>query len=1387
VTEKSGTADANGLTNTWSCDTCGATGTQSTSGGVMASATGQTHTCTKDGVTYSTSVAGFTASAKWSAGNGEQKSSSACAGCGTVLTITASGGVDPTWGASGHTCNYTVTFNCSTGDVTASGDGSVASKSVTAPTSTSNKQRYLLTACSVKIGTKTYSGYTYTADTLTCDGYTAGYGCTVTHATQNIIHPATKTFTFSLVETVDVYAYRELLSAKVYTLERAEIASVNTSLISSSAVGQASSNTNISVDMWKANGDYNGSNGRVWFTKFKSPQYKSGDGWTSTTVSGDNGAEHYWLGNCTISMTVVADNSVGTLANSGAIDSVSISKSYGKQTAHWNADSSHGNTNYQSKIGDVLTDDQALTEALHVVNAWECANSVENGYTANIISDAMSISVANVGSQNILAESYAIDSGINLFNFGFTENGQTYYRNHANKYGTAEELQNTLNTNVFWDKYDDVGNLNDAKTLYVGYTGHVSSNPSVKYSSDGIIRGESFIDSLSKATLSGYVTNGEKWSQNSNIIVATCYSRTVPITSTVPGRTNFVSKSEGTAQTQTFNGYYTTFAYPNIGSFTVNRYLNGSLISSGSNVSNNGAGNVSGYTNTSDGSTINYCTALVISNISMIQTAKNGVYTSPIGVNVYYNLALDFSNQSLCQQCVDSEQVSAPKITADRKTEYVAKLSPDSDNGVLNDVLIHDPVSSQYSQLIGNGYGDYDGNGPAEDETGEDMRVSTQGVAEANKNNYVVIGNTVHLWITDFGDFYDAYGDSIAGVATASLGVGCTYNGADSNTGKINSNAKGYTNNMNTGRWVAERDVMFTFPVIGTKVNGDTVTIPANTWINLSEYRCNTLENNTGSVSKASDGSLTNAASGVFHGATDALQNALSSDSEFKYGLDYSFQVVTSAEETTTATVTFATIAINAGSNIDFDQYQNRNITRDYNLVADNTTYCSTTIEVVGRIGNLALEDVGDFRYSELFKKALTSWSIPNVVHDVDSSYPVKILTTTADIMLSSRGHTAQTQSHATLSVTNYRYGSITGLGKAGEWGTLPLTAASLQSNSTYSTEQLKIGYASYFDIETIGNYYGINTLEGGSFGGDDGPSSVADENSGEDTRTAVMTITPHYYLYDYSEGKFYAIDLYAGSSGSYTLYYSDTSAASVKKLTETGLSIDLTTEAARRNTTSTEESYTDTVLSYWGINKAAYKKYDYIGTASKIVLDCNDLDYIGSSYLYGDASDGTGTNQLGGTAMSWSTGNGVTALNFMKQSQRWYFTLNLPSSTIATYAGAATSKTEVLTANQKLKNDHPNSVIVAFAGITVQGSVYELEYDARLMNGGKDNKITLYSNDNKPDNCNNNTITIGENGVDVYSSTGTIVTKIDSKWAPLVVYDAYNTSTTDLTTTGTH
>lgn len=1375
--------------------------------------------------------------------------SRACKVCGTTVTPTCNsndkGKCDKNHTVS-HSCSASVTFNCSTGAVTMNNCSGPSSGTLI-----STGQRYKLNSGTWSCpGGATISGG-YDNSALLCQGYTSGTGCVASHNT-NCVHPISKNHKFYIKESIDMYAYRTITNAKVYGLTDAEITAVNTELVDTNAVGQSTSNSNLALWLWRADGGYKNGNGRVWFTQFSNPNYNGG--WLSTSISNSDHTTNagYWLGDVTVKITVTADSLAADTGTPSALDAApALSTNRGQsQNICFVTPTGNTGTQYKSNNGDAMTDGQILNLALHCVNAWQYANqSGGNYYKANIISDSLcagvSNGISNSGStfQNFSADIYSVDNGVLLFNYGFASSGQTYYRNHISSY-SAESLGNMYRGNAFSLK--DINEFSNS-VARCGYLGMPSANPIEKYVTGSLPGGnvnthgayirsknDTFVQSLYN-TCKGLSINPSNLGQG-GAGGALLFMNASNATDTGAPYANYVDASftgktsqkkemagvtvvdmitEGTSVPKTFTGYYNTYNYPYIGSYDIRvrqNYEDKTLFTK--SVTNNGYLNAnSPYTY--NGVTNNYNCALVISNIDMKDNAKNGPYNSPVTVKVNYRKMFDLS----------TADASTPLVTERAQTSYNAQYSDAYKNyqgvgGVVNDVVIHNPISMEYCGIIGNGYGSYDVN--VKDETNEDMRVDYIGKSETEKPNYIVVGNSFHLWVSDFGDFYDSKGSYNDTSATNNIGVGKTGSAASIEDGKVLSGQYGYMDNMITTQWIKQRLVKFEFPVSFQRAVKDTndsdrdgqtsdyvfvtETAPEGQLIDLAYVKCISQAGYSGYYAPDANGNLkyytVNGPGGVSmaHKPSDTLQNSRSDDELFKYGLDFEFNIITSAVESRSSSVMLYAVAKNAPASETIDNmttFEKNNRNRSF-YTAPHIVYATYEVEVVGRIGNLALEDVGDFRYSNLFKKATDSWKIDGVIHNVNEDEPNLIYATNKDIF----SDNAIINKHNTLSVTSMNKGSNYYLGKAGDFKTLPLKASD-NNVEEFRKEQMRMGYNAYFDIETIGNYYGINYDEVTGLL-DAGPTSATD--TVEDKRINTMIITPMYYLYDYEHNELIDINLYSGHQGAYELFWSK--GLSITKPISS-LYTNLPTEYVRRNCTDAEKVLTE----YWSTNMelnkmpTAFDGEDYIGTAERIVLDQYNRNYIGSSYLRGSIyHDGINAGVSGiklnpdGKAQQLFTGNyninrdnytglyfdGLEEKKFLKQSQRWYFTLGLPSSTCITYYGAGDNQLDIESSHNKLKAEHPNSILVVFADISITGDIWKLQYNASSVNGTT--KIKLFEGTDE----NGNIVEYLPDGwkntwrkeFDVldFEDKG-----LKKEWAPLLFMDPWFTSADDWDTYGTH
>lgn len=1386
------------------------------------------------------------------AGNSQSKT---CDWCGTTITAngtTTPASYDPITGEEkspavdntvtvSHSCTVNISFNCATGTWSASGDTSGLSGETA--TLRGNNQGYNGSA-----GGKNKKGEVVVTGNvsygLLCEGYTSGKGCTPTHTT-NCVHRAEKNYSFTITEELDNYAYRTIINNRIYGLSDAYIKDVDTSVVSSNAIGWRVSNSNLYAFMWRNDGAYSSDKrgGRLWFTQFKNPNYNGG--WTSTNAMYTNspGLLGYWMGDATVNIVVQADSQAADVANPEVLDNApALSATRGKDLNHFSSSKTATDDTHKNHNGDKMTDAQCLNLALHCVNAWQYNNN--ELYTINVISDclALGVSTATVSItssnpsdtfQNITSDVYAVDDGIRLFDYGFSANNENHLRGHSSKYGWGA-LSSKYMSGEF--STSDVSN-NQSSQLTLGYTGKPDADPRIKYGIIinpevvGSVRIRNLADTMPALLTSSCLPEGNfasavnhntvggvKYTAGSLQTIDTRFPYGVLVTNDYKnadngnkepcGRTVLdqitvgqdYSMSPNTAPS--FEGYYNKHIYPfkiNNG-FTYSRanYYNDNPLYRKS-ITDNGH-KAACDTFYSNGYSHKYNTALVISNIDLVDTAKNGLYKSPITVAVNYEKLIDL--------CGDNS--GRIRIPVDRPKEKIC-IYRNGTSGI-NDIIIQNPVSVEYCAIIGNGFGAF-ANGVT-DETGEDWRVDSNynysTLNENEKPNYIVMGNTFRLWVSDYGDFKDDGGSWNIFEATNpdNRGVGSPEKACSDTTGNILrfaenlSKARGYSDNMRCTKWTKARKVVFTFPVSYISTAGKTVLVPAYTEINLADVR---TTKNDGTAGDSSESSMYMVDNQQFLNAVKANNTV----GDIKYGLNYEFTCLLSSQESRIGNVIMIADANNkpgtaAENNKYYDSYPFQETNKERGSgVSEHSAVKVYSVEVVGRIGNLAIEDTEDFRFSNLFKVANDSWLINNVIHSVNLKDSNKIISTVADILLQKTSNATNGLKHNTMGVTNVNYYG-NGHGKAGQYNMFPLMAR-YNPVEEFKTEQMRPGYSIFLDIETVGNYYGINnTYSVENVNGAEtvtttptqGPISAIDTSP--DARTKKVTITPYYVLYDYKNNTYHHISLYAGSTGAYERYWTNSA-----DLCNPVASIytDVNTASDRWNVGTVEKDFTNKVA---GGKPTAFTGEDYIGTANQIILDQYNRTYIGSSVLNGMLYKDNGAIKLesnsrtsylfGGTYDSskdvypTKDNDGLAEKEFINQSQRWYFKLGLPSSTYITEeltGGSESNQISIQNSHNRLKEQHPYSVILCYATITIDGDVWSLKYNYQQANGGN-TAFTLFES--------NNDIPADAKAAGVNYPSGLTINPVDdgssgvTYWmAPLCVMDPWNTSADDWDTYGTH
>ena len=251
------------------------------------------------------------------------------------------------------------------------------------------------------------------------------------------------------------------------------------------------------------------------------------------------------------------------------------------------------------------------------------------------------------------------------------------------------------------------------------------------------------------------------------------------------------------------------------------------------------------------------------------------------------------------------------------------------------------------------------------------------------------------------------------------------------------------------------------------------------------------------------------------------------------------------------------------------------------------------------------------------------------------------------------------------------------------------------------NSEPMRVGYNLLMDVQTVGNYYGINT---------DGDGNYKDNNM-----DYKMQITPRYWLLDLKTNKYTPLDVYASFNGSYGLVNSFDGDKSVESYY---LYLDWLNESARRNYTGNERSATLLGQQYFsGLEdsgevdedgdpiyipstvikaRAPQTDQDVIGTAQRLFLNDLNRTFVGGSYTMGE-----GHNQ----ADAWYE------QEYAIQAQRWHFTMGLPSSSVFVERGKNCNQTNI---DAIMKQE--DTVVICTLNILVAGTVWTLEYDGTAI-----------------------------------------------------------------------
>lgn len=333
----------------------------------------------------------------------------------------------------------------------------------------------------------------------------------------------------------------------------------------------------------------------------------------------------------------------------------------------------------------------------------------------------------------------------------------------------------------------------------------------------------------------------------------------------------------------------------------------------------------------------------VINNIDIVDTFENGTVSTGRAYTKYERIWFRKSGTLMSNTAEDS-------IFEHEGGFYEEDSVPYSDtNSKLNDIVIHDPVSTEYCTIVPNPY--YFDQRIPEQKVDFDPSYSP---FDGNNINYKQIkesasaSNTFINLDREFKIFYPFRGD---------FAENPSLYGIDQVT---NTRGKGFTTPMDLREYTKKRTVKFTFDVI-----------PKN-------------ENRIYKAGELID------------------LNSIDKNAE-----TFEFYCILSNDEAAGTPVDWTSFAINNDG--DYLDNSNLNNATRYDFAARHSAWRQTYVDIIGTIGGLSLHDTEDWRFAELFKKVRPNagWLIKNLVHRVNSAKQNMMVADELDVRREERTKTA--------------------------------------------------------------------------------------------------------------------------------------------------------------------------------------------------------------------------------------------------------------------------------------------------------------------------------------------------------------------------------------------
>ena len=369
----------------------------------------------------------------------------------------------------------------------------------------------------------------------------------------------------------------------------------------------------------------------------------------------------------------------------------------------------------------------------------------------------------------------------------------------------------------------------------------------------------------------------------------------------------------------------------------------------------------------------------------------------------------------------------------------------------------------------------------------------------------------------------------------------------------------------------------------------------------------------------------------------------------------------------------------------------------DTSLAAKHSAYSEQYIDIVGRIGNLTLEDTGDWRFSNYFKQPRIplEWFVEGVVRKVDSSKQNLTVCDEEDI----RGVKS---SEATKFLNTYGLLSASHQMKGNHF---PLTGK-LNNIEMLRDEELRIGYPLYSSVQTIGNY-GKGTLQiipyyyylelttykrdvTDSDGDGDKKEYLLDANGNKIVEHQGGALTP-VDVYIQNRSSFSPINIFGACVPGWNpgIVYDNQTIMSWED------------EHLRRNFFEGEAQNTQLVKDTYKYLSADGEIKDFATPSGNYTLQGNNqlLQLIGTSRTFIGTTSTYGYDK--------NPDNVIERELFSLQGQRWHYTTGLPSSAIFVKHGQP-CRTENM-----LDFEDSKGVLIEALDIKAIGDTFTLQYDS--------------------------------------------------------------------------